>query len=291
MTPIEPASTAVIVIPAFNEATTVGAVVANVRRVLPSVAVVVIDDGSTDGTGAAALAAGARVITHPYNKGNGAAAKTALREIHAEHIVIIDADGQHPPEMIPKMLEALQTHDLVIGARTTASASSAQRRFANWVFCKLAGVMSGREIPDLTSGFRAMNRLKALEFIHLYPNGFSFPTTTTLSFLSTGYSVKFMPIESASRPSHTHSHIRPLRDGLRFLLIIVRISTMINPLRVFGPASVMFFLAGVAWGVRTMLMTRQISALGAFLIGASLNILFFGIVLDHLAAIRLKGRD
>ena len=291
MTPIEPASKAVIVIPAFNEATTVGAVVANVRRVLPSIDVVVIDDGSTDGTGAAALSAGARVITHPYNKGNGAAAKTALREILAEHIVIIDADGQHPPEMIPKMLEALKTHDLVIGARTSASASSTQRRFANWLFCKLAGVMSGREIPDLTSGFRAMNRLKALEFIHLYPNGFSFPTTTTLSFLSTGYSVKFMPIESALRPANTQSHIRPFRDGLRFLLIIVRISTMINPLRVFGPASVLFFIAGVAWGVRTMLMTRQISALGAFLIGASLNILFFGIVLDHLAAIRLKGRD
>ncbi len=288
---IEPASKAVIVIPAFNEATTVGTVVANVRRALPTIDVVVIDDGSTDGTGAAATAAGARVITHPYNKGNGAAAKTALREINAEHLVIIDADGQHPPEMIPRMLDALKSHDLVIGARTSASASSIQRRFANWVFCTLAGVMSGREIPDLTSGFRAINRLKALEFIHLYPNGFSFPTTTTLSFLSTGYSVKFMPIESASRPAHTQSHIRPLRDGLRFLLIIVRISTMINPLRVFGPASLLFFIAGVVWGIRTMLMTSQISALGAFLIGASLNILFFGIVLDHLAAIRLKGRE
>ena len=193
--------------------------------------------------------------------------------------------------MIPKMLEALKTHDLVVGARTSTSASSTHRRFANWVFCRLAGVMSGREIPDLTSGFRAINRLKALEFIHLYPNGFSFPTTTTLSFLSTGYSVKFMPIESAARPKNTRSHIRPLRDGMRFLLIIMRISTMINPMRVFAPASLLCLIAGILWGIRTMAMTHQISALGAFMVGASINILFFGIVLDQLAAIRLRGRD
>jgi glycosyltransferase involved in cell wall biosynthesis len=283
--------TVAVVIPAFNEASSIGRVIGEIRSAVPGVDVVVVDDGSTDGTGAAAAAAGARVLSHPYNKGNGASVKTALRQVDAERIVIIDADGQHPPAMIPQLLDRLETHDLVVGARVASSEAPQHRRIGNWLFCKLAGLLSEREIPDLTSGFRAFNRAKALEFIHLYPNGFSFPTTSTLSFISAGYSVSFLPITAALRPANTSSHIRPLHDGLRFVLMIIRISTMINPLRVFVPAAMLCLFGGLAWSVRTLLLTSQISAAGAFLIGAGINILFFGIVVDQLAAIRLKGRD
>jgi glycosyltransferase involved in cell wall biosynthesis len=231
------------------------------------------------------------VLVHPVNKGNGAAVKTALRAVTSERIVILDADGQHPPEEIPRLAALLDAHDLAVGARTVHSAAPRHRRLGNWLFCRLAAFMSEREIPDLTSGFRALRRSRALEFMHLYPNGFSFPTTSTLSFISAGYSVVFVPIEAAARSPETRSHIRPLRDGLRFVLMIIRITTMINPLRVFVPAAAVCLLGGVAWSVRTLLLTGQISAAGAFLVGAALNILFFGIVVDQLAAIRLKGRD
>lgn len=291
--PVTPRTAAplTVVVPACNEIQTIGAVVAAIHRAVPEAEVVVVDDGSTDGTAAAAGAAGARVLVHPYNKGNGAAVKTALRAVACERIVILDADGQHPPEKIPQLVGLLDTHDLVVGARVAASLAPRHRRLGNWLFCRLAALLSEREIPDLTSGFRALRRGRALEFVHLYPNGFSFPTTSTLSFISAGYSVAFVPIEAAARSPETRSHIRPLRDGLRFVLMIIRITTMMNPLRVFVPAAAVCLLAGVAWSVRTLLLTGQISAAGAFLVGAALNILFFGIVVDQLAAIRLKGRD
>jgi glycosyltransferase involved in cell wall biosynthesis len=280
-----------IVVPAFNEASTIGPLVRRIREVMPHADVVVMDDGSTDGTSAAAEAAGAQVLRHPYNKGNGAAVKTALRSLSAERIIIIDADGQHPPEMLPALADALDAYDLVVGARTADSDARRNRRFGNWVFCALASFLTDRTIPDLTSGFRAFYRQKALEFVHLYPNGFSFPTTSTLAFISAGYNVKFIPIVAAQRSEETSSHIRPLQDGFRFILMIVRIASMINPLRVFVPAAVVTLVAGIVWNVRTIYSTHQVSAAGAFLVGAALNILFFGIVVDQLAAIRLKGRD
>jgi glycosyltransferase involved in cell wall biosynthesis len=291
MTTSTHASELAVVIPAFNEASNIAGVIARIRAVVPQAAIVVVDDGSTDGTGDAAAAAGARVIRKPHNKGNGAAVKTALRQVDARLLVIIDADGQHPPEMIPALVEAAAANDLVVGARTSASDAAWHRTLANRVFCRLASFLSEQEIPDLTSGFRLIDRAKALEFVHLYPNGFSFPTTSTLSFLSAGYSVTFLPITAARRPADSQSKIKPLRDGLRFILMIIRISTMINPLRVFVPAAALTFAAGIAWTIRTMLLTAQVSAAGAFLIGAGINILFFGIVVDQLAALKLRGRD
>ena len=287
----DPRHDVAVVIPAFNEASTVAALIARIKAAVPGVAVVVVDDGSSDDTAAVAATAGARVLRHPLNKGNGAAVKTALRQLEAEKVVIIDADGQHPPELIPELLQRLDEYDLVVGARTSLSDAAAYRNFGNWVFCKLASYLSDRTIPDLTSGFRALWRRKALEFVHLYPNGFSFPTTSTLSFISAGYNVTFVPIVAARRPEHTSSHIKPVRDGLRFLLMIIRIATMINPLRVFVPTALVMLAGGVIWTIRTLMLSSQVSAAGAFMIGAALNILFFGIVVDQLAAIRLKGRD
>lgn len=280
-----------IVIPAYNEASTISSMIDRIRRTMPDTEIVVVDDGSVDGTADAATGAGARVLRHPINKGNGAAVKTALRSLDTEYIVIIDADGQHPPEMIPQVVELLGQYDLVVGARSAESNAESHRRLANWVFCRLASFLSDRTIHDLTSGFRALSRKKALEFLHLYPNGFSFPTTSTLAFISAGYNVTFVPIVAAERRSETSSHIRPLSDGLKFILMIVRISTMINPLRVFVPVAAAMMLTGVVWSVRTMFLTSQISPVGAFLIGGGLNVLFFGVVVDQLAALRLKTRD
>ncbi len=280
-----------VVIPAYNEATTVPALVQRIRGLMPDAEVVVVDDGSTDRTGELAAAAGARVLRHPLNKGNGAAVKTALRSLDADRILVIDADGQHPAEMLPELAKALDEYDLVVGARTAESDAKSYRRFGNWVFCTLASFLSDRTIPDVTSGFRGFDRKKALEFVHLYPNGFSFPTTSTLSFISAGYNVKFVPIVASDRSDDTTSHIRPISDGLRFILMIVRISSMINPLRIFLPVALGLMLMGIVWSIRTMAISGQISAVGAFLVGAGLNILFFGIVVDQLAAIRLKSRD
>ena len=280
-----------IVLPAFNEASTIGELIARVRAVMPHTPIVVVDDGSTDDTADQAAAAGARVLRHPYNKGNGAAVKSAIRQIASEKLVILDADGQHPAEMIPVLVDALSDYDLAVGARVSSSALPRHRTIANWLFCTLASFLSDRSIPDLTSGFRGFDRAKAMEFLHLYPNGFSFPTTSTLSFISAGYSVTFLPFVAAARPKHTRSHIKPLQDGLRFVLMIIRITTMINPLRVFVPAAMVTLLAGVILNIRTLIMATALSQAGAFLIAAGMNILFFGIVADQLAAIRLKSRD
>jgi glycosyltransferase involved in cell wall biosynthesis len=280
-----------VVVPAYNEAESIQNVVGKIRQVVPALEVVVVDDGSTDATAERAALAGATVLRHPHNKGNGAAVKTALRELPHDGLVIIDADGQHPPEMIPTLARQLGEYDLIVGARTSDSDAKSHRQFGNWVFCRLASFLSERRIPDVTSGFRAIDRRTALEFIHLYPNGFSFPTTSTLAFISAGYNVKFEPVVAAARHEHTHSHIRPLRDGLRFILMILRIATMINPLRIFAPTAVLAMILGVAWSIRTLALSGQISAAGALLFGAGVNILFFGIVVDQLAAIRIKSKN
>ena len=280
-----------VVIPAYNESSTIGALVQRVAAAVPAAEIVVVDDGSSDGTGDVAARGGARVLRHPVNKGNDAAIKTALRQLESDYLVVVDADGQHPPEAIAELVQQLDRFDLVVGARTATSAAKTHRRFGNWLFSKLASLLCDRNIPDVTSGCRAFDRRKALEFIHLYPNGFSFPTTSTLAFISAGYDVTFVPIVAFDRSDATTSHIRPMRDGFRFVLMIVRIATMINPLRIFVPAAALMMLMGGLWSVRTIALTGQISAVGALLFGAGLNILFFGIVVDQLAAIRLKTKD
>ena len=280
----------IIVIPCYNEDKTLLSVIKSINQCAPGIKIAVVNDGSNDETFEVAFRANVEVISHPYNMGNGAAIKTALRTLTADKILIIDADGQHPASAIPELLNLSHSYDLVVGARTSGKAIYS-RKFANWIFCKLASYLSGVNIPDLTSGLRIIDRKKALEFIHLYPNGFSFPTTSTLAFISAGYSVKFHPIRVELRPKESKSKIKPLRDGILFLLMIVRISTMINSLRVFVPVSLMSVVAGILWVVRTLINSGQVSAAGAFLIGTGLNILFFGIVVDQLSAIRLKGKN
>ena len=280
-----------IVIPAYQERETIADVVAGARAAMPGCDIVVIDDGSDDGTCEIAEAAGAYVLRHPYNMGNGAALKTAIRTLSSDFLVIIDGDGQHPTTALPGLVAKLEEYDMVVGARMRESNSSRFRDLGNWVFRSISSYLAEHRIPDLTSGLRAFDRRKALEFIHLYPNGFSFPATSLLAFISAGYRVCFVPVRARRRREGTQSKIMPIRDGYRFLLLILRVCTMINPLKVFVPASVISLLTGILWTIRNVLVLNQFSVAGALFMTVGLNILFFGIVVDQLAAIRLRSRD
>ena len=234
-----------VVIPAFNEAIAIGPLVTALGRTASWHEILVIDDGSSDGTGESAAAAGARVIRHPYNKGNGAAVKTGIRQATGRFILIMDADGQHRPADAAVLVSQLDTYDLVVGARAGRSHASPVRRLGNSVLNGVASYLTEHPIPDLTSGFRAAQRECLLEFLHLLPNGFSTPTTTTLAFMKAGYSVRFEPIEAARRQGA--SKIRLGSDGVGFFLILFKVITLFSPLRIFLPLSLAAFASGAAY--------------------------------------------
>jgi glycosyltransferase involved in cell wall biosynthesis len=283
----EPATTSVV-IPACNEAMAIGSVVTDLRANGPWHEILVVDDGSTDDTGARASAAGARVIRHPYNKGNGAAVKTGIRNATGTSVLIVDADGQHRPEDAMRLVAQLHDYDLVIGARSADSQASAARRFGNAVLNWIAGYLTERPIPDLTSGFRAARREQLLEFLHLLPNGFSTPTTTTLAFIKAGYSVRFEPVEA--RPRQGTSKIRLGPDGVSFLLILLKVITIFSPLRIFLPISAGAFLVGAAYAVWTIVTQSHVTNSSVLLILLSVVIFLVGLVSEQISSLRFEGR-
>jgi glycosyltransferase involved in cell wall biosynthesis len=270
-----------IVIPACNEAGAIGEVVAELLAAAPWREILVVDDGSTDDTGARAHASGARVVRHPYNKGNGAAVKTGIREARGEVVLLMDADGQHDAQEALALVAGIGGYDMLIGARS-ARDQSAFRAFGNAVFNALASWLSERPIPDLTSGFRAARRDRLLEFLHLLPNGFSYPTTSCLAFLKAGYSVGFLPVRA--RPRVGLSKIRPLRDGVRFLLIILKIVTLYSPLKVFFPVAASAFVTGVAYGAWNVWSHGKIPMGSALLIQLAVVVFLFGLVSEQIAS-------
>ncbi|MEO8677560.1 MAG: glycosyltransferase family 2 protein [Vicinamibacterales bacterium] len=276
-----------IVIPAFNESGSIGAVVTSLRSAAPWQEILVVDDGSSDGTGAEAVAAGARVIVHPYNKGNGAAVKTAVRAAAGEWILIVDADGQHRPDDATRLISRLGEYDLVIGARSAATQATLARRLGNGVLNGLAGYLTGRPIPDLTSGFRAARRSCLLEFIHLLPNGFSTPTTTTLAFIKAGYNVAFEPIGALRRVGT--SKIRLARDGAKFLLILLRVVTIFSPMRIFAPISAAAFALGTLYGGWTVLHQSRIPNGAVLLLMFAVMVFLVGLVSEQIASLRFEG--
>src|SRR5690606_3811834 len=232
-----------IVIPAKNEAKSLKILLPRIVALYPDAEVIVVNDGSTDDTVNVCQAAGVKVITHVYSKGNGAAVKTGARAATGEVMVLMDGDGQHQPEDIAGLLERYQQgYHLVVGVRSRDSQASVSRWAANYVYNKLASWMVGHTVEDLTSGFRVVNLAKFREFINLLPNGFSYPTTSTMAFFRAGYSVGYVPIDAGKRLGR--SHIRPLRDGLKFLLIIFKIGTLYTPLKLFLPVCALFFALG-----------------------------------------------
>ncbi|HKH72353.1 MAG TPA: glycosyltransferase family 2 protein [Vicinamibacterales bacterium] len=278
-----------IVIPAFNEASAIGSVVLALRQSAPWHEVIVVDDGSTDGTAVQAEQAGARVITHPYNKGNGASVKSGIRAAAGEYILIIDGDGQHRPEDACRIVSRLGEYDLVIGARSTETQATHARRFGNTALNSLASYLTDRDIPDLTSGFRGARREHLREFIHLLPNGFSTPTTTTLAFIKAGYNVAFEPVEARARLGQ--SKIRLARDGTKFLMIILKIVTLFSPLRVFLPISIASFVVGAVYAVWTIATQSKIPNGAVLLIMMAVIVFLVGLVSEQISALRFEGRQ
>jgi glycosyltransferase involved in cell wall biosynthesis len=276
-----------IVIPAYNERPSVGRVIAELAALAIWHDIIVVDDGSTDGTAEAARGAGATVIRHPYNKGNGAAVKSGIRAAGGDYVLILDADGQHQVGDALRLIARLGEYDLVVGARSDASQATGSRRLGNTALNGLASYMAGRPIPDLTSGFRAARRAHLLEFIHLLPNGFSTPTTTTLAFLQAGYNVAFEPVEAVARVGQ--SKIRLARDGARFFLIIFKMVTLFSPLRIFLPLSLLAFALGAGYAVWTIATQSHVTNSSVLLIMFAVIVFLVGLVSEQIAALRVDG--
>jgi glycosyltransferase involved in cell wall biosynthesis len=277
-----------VVIPAFNEAAAIGALVGDLLAAAPWREILVVDDGSTDETGARAAQAGARVVRHPYQKGNGAAVKSGIRQAQADYILIVDGDGQHKPSDATRLTARLGEYDLVVGARSGSTQATFTRRLGNALLNRLASFLAEREIPDLTSGFRAARRACLLEFLHLLPNGFSTPTTTTLAFLRAGYNVTFEPVEARQRAGE--SKIRLSKDGPRFFFIVLRVVTIFSPLRVFLPIASSSLVAGLVYGAWTIAHSGKIANGAVILIMFAVVVFLVGLVSEQIATLRFDGR-
>lgn len=276
-----------IALPAKNEAAAIGQVVRTLVALHPHAEILVIDDGSTDETAVVVGTAGARVVRHPYSKGNGAAIKTAAREASGEVIVFMDGDGQHDPKDISRLLEKLdEGHDMVVGARQKGSQASFGRGLANRLYNWLASWMTGHEVEDLTSGFRAVRAEKFREFLYLLPNGFSYPTTSTMAFFRAGYSVAYVPIHAAKRIGK--SHIRLLRDGARFMLIIFKIGTLYSPLKLFGPVAVLMFMLATGWYAHTLVEYSRFTNMSALLYTGSVVVFLMGLISEQITALMYR---
>jgi len=277
-----------VVIPVMNEAGAIAGVVQGLVDAAVWREVLVVDDGSSDDTAERAAAAGARVIRHPYNKGNGASVKTGIRAATGDYILIIDGDGQHQPSDAVRLASFLGAYDLVVGARSSATQATAVRRMGNGVLNWLASYLTERDIPDLTSGFRAASRTGLMEFINLLPNRFSTPTTTTMCFVKAGYNVRFEPIEARQRVGT--SKIRLSKDGPKFLLIMLRVMTIFSPLRIFVPLSLVTFALGAGYGVWTAVTQQHVTNSSVLLIMFAVIVFLVGLVSEQISALRFDGR-
>ncbi len=279
-----------IIIPALNEAERLGPLLKQIAALgLARSEIVVVDDGSTDETGEVALKSGAHVVRHPYNIGNGAAVKSGIRAARGRLIVLMDGDGQHRPEDIPKLLTETERHHMVVGARAKGSKRRLHRYFANHVYNVFASYVSKFKIEDLTSGFRVLKRRDALRFIDLLPNTFSYPSTLTLAFLRSGLTVKYVPIQTLYRSGQ--SKISLVADGVRFLLIITKIATLFSPFRVFLPVSAFFFFTGLGYYLYTYLMYHRFTNMAVLLLTTSVLIFMMGLVSEQIALLRMEQRS
>ena len=276
-----------VVMPAKNEAGAIGSVIEAVRQQLPHAEILVVDDGSSDETGSIAKSAGARVVSHRYSMGNGAAIKTGARSATGDIIVFMDADGQHDPADIRRLIDKIdEGYEMVVGARSDNAHANAGRGIANRLYNRLATYMAGQKIFDLTSGFRAVRAHRFREFIYLLPNGFSYPTTITMSFFRAGYAVAYVPITAAQRVGK--SHIQPLKDGLRFLVIIFKIGTLYSPLKLFLPIALIHGLLGISYYAYTYSTAARLSIATVFMLTAAVTIFLIGLVSEQITALMYK---
>ncbi|MBS0200373.1 MAG: glycosyltransferase family 2 protein [Proteobacteria bacterium] len=274
-----------IILPAKNEEAGLAKALPALRTRWPEAEVIVVDDGSSDRTAAVASEHGAKVLSSPYSMGNGAAIKRGARAASGDILVFMDADGQHDPAHIQSLLDKLDAgYDMVVGARDGSGQANAGRGLANALYNRLASWMTGHRILDLTSGFRAVRAGKFMEFLHLLPNGFSYPTTSTMAFFRSAYPVAYVPIPVAKRVG-TNSHIRPIKDGIRFLLIIFKIATLYSPLKLFAPIAGVFGLAGLGWYAWTFHEAGRFTNMSMLLLSAAVIVFLIGLVSEQITSL------
>jgi len=279
-----------VIIPAYNEALTIGAIVFKIKELYPDYEIIVVNDGSTDETAAVAGEAGAHVHSHPYNIGNGAAVKSGIRVAHGDIMVFMDADNQHNPEDIKKLLTYFPDYDMVVGARSNGDQASWGRNLGNTAYNWLASYVAKIYIPDLTSGFRAVKADIARNFLSLLPNTYSYPTTLTLCVLRSGRSVKYLPINVLRRKAGK-SKISIFKDGVRFLMIIIKICTLYSPLRVFLPVSLMMFILGSTNYLFSYLTQGRFTNMSALLFISFILIFMMGLVSEQICQMRFERSE
>ena len=279
-----------IIIPAYNEESVIGETLRKIGGLgLPDYEVIVIDDGSQDGTAKVAEQSGVRVISHPYNIGNGAAVKTGIRSARGRVLVFMDGDGQHDPADIPRLVSKIANYHMVVGARSRGSETHWHRDMANALYNKFASFVADFEIKDLTSGFRVMRRDDAVRFCDMFPNRFSYPTTSTLAFIRSGRAVTYLPIQTKYRVGK--SKIKLLHDGVEFLLIIIKIAMTFSPLRVFLPISSFLFFLGLARYVQTFIEFHRFTNMSHLLINSAVIVFMLGLIAEQIAALRMEKGD
>ena len=279
-----------IILPAKNEAAALRLLLPQLRELFVNEEIIVVDDGSTDQTVAVCEANSVRVIAHPHSMGNGAAIKSGARAATGNILIFMDADGQHRPSDITVLLEKFkQGFEMVVGARNSGSQAGVHRAFANSFYNKLSTWMVGQDVEDLTSGFRVVKADKFRKFLYLLPNGFSYPTTITMSFFRAGLPVAYVPIVASKRVGK--SHIRLLRDGARFLLIIFKIGTLYSPLRLFLPISALFFFTGLGYYLYSFLTVHRFTNMSALLFITSVLIFLIGLVSEQVTMLNYKDSE